>query len=443
MEDKTYFLRKNAALFEASLEAFSMAPYDGASLNDIIRVSGMNKGSFYYHYADKFDLYLALVNAMFVEQKNTINWTQHHSLKEALMMLFQSLQKLLDIDPRFLRLNRFLFLECDDFYKKVVFSSIGSMYEEFLSKFALQSPLILFSIRHFYTHFDEITQKQEISISEIVNFVFNEPSDVFPTEEQEPLVVFDLNSISPFPSDVAFQIKSGETISIIEEMEDKPFMNALLASLTQFELNQSVIFARMNIELLSKQSAMTEYDCSRYPIQHRELFTKLRELGLEGVISHPRRYQSFEEKVIIHLLQILSSSPKFLVIDHILSSLSPFFKEKLLAALLNYRAYETTIILCESNLEFTHPYCERYFFVKDKRVRLKLAREQIQQMLNQDYRLVTYLESGVLMKTKVKSDVLQPFLVKALASGMEIHEIVSLKDNYQQIQSQIQGGIRL
>lgn len=49
-------------LFNAALDEFSIKSFDEASLNDIIRASNISKGSFYYRFADKTDLYLCLID---------------------------------------------------------------------------------------------------------------------------------------------------------------------------------------------------------------------------------------------------------------------------------------------------------------------------------------------------------------------------------------------
>jgi len=49
-------------LQEAAINEFSMKKYDDASLNDILKIAGMSKGSFYHHFSDKFGLYLAMMD---------------------------------------------------------------------------------------------------------------------------------------------------------------------------------------------------------------------------------------------------------------------------------------------------------------------------------------------------------------------------------------------
>ena len=49
------------ALYEAALSEFAIHSFQEASLNDILKAAGMNKGSFYYRFSDKMELYLTLL----------------------------------------------------------------------------------------------------------------------------------------------------------------------------------------------------------------------------------------------------------------------------------------------------------------------------------------------------------------------------------------------
>ncbi len=56
-------------LYEAAVDEFSQKKWEEASLNDILRSAGMSKGSFYYHFGDKFGLYLALADRIIDRKK--------------------------------------------------------------------------------------------------------------------------------------------------------------------------------------------------------------------------------------------------------------------------------------------------------------------------------------------------------------------------------------
>ncbi|MDD3213725.1 MAG: TetR/AcrR family transcriptional regulator [Eubacteriales bacterium] len=61
-------LAANRELLGAALGAFAAHSFQEASLNDILKAAGLNKGSFYYRFYDKLDLYLSLFQ-MLAEQK--------------------------------------------------------------------------------------------------------------------------------------------------------------------------------------------------------------------------------------------------------------------------------------------------------------------------------------------------------------------------------------
>ena len=55
-------LPKFPNLLDAALDEFCAKKYEEASLNEILKKSGMSKGSFYHHFGDKYGLYLAIID---------------------------------------------------------------------------------------------------------------------------------------------------------------------------------------------------------------------------------------------------------------------------------------------------------------------------------------------------------------------------------------------
>jgi TetR/AcrR family transcriptional regulator len=51
-------------LLDAALAEFSRRSFDAASLNDILKAAGLNKGSFYYRFSGKLDLYLCMCDVI-------------------------------------------------------------------------------------------------------------------------------------------------------------------------------------------------------------------------------------------------------------------------------------------------------------------------------------------------------------------------------------------
>lgn len=66
MNEKSFW--RKSELIEAALDEFSAHSYQTASLNKIIKNSGISKGKFYYRFEDKKALYLFLQESAYKEQ---------------------------------------------------------------------------------------------------------------------------------------------------------------------------------------------------------------------------------------------------------------------------------------------------------------------------------------------------------------------------------------
>ena len=60
------------AIIDAAARAFAEKGYAGASLNNIIELLGLSKGSFYYYFDDKKDLFLTVLEAAYARSMNFV-----------------------------------------------------------------------------------------------------------------------------------------------------------------------------------------------------------------------------------------------------------------------------------------------------------------------------------------------------------------------------------
>jgi len=109
LNDKTYFLVNNPKLYMETLKEFSTNPYGLASLNAIIKNSDFNKGSFYYRFIDKFDLYTALFSELVAKQYDFIEILKSFTVNNGLLQsylttLFESQLELFNENPLYLSL---------------------------------------------------------------------------------------------------------------------------------------------------------------------------------------------------------------------------------------------------------------------------------------------------------------------------------------------------
>ncbi|MBA4347484.1 MAG: hypothetical protein C0413_01330 [Clostridiales bacterium] len=129
-------LDESPALYEAALSAFAEHTFQEASLNDILKAAGMNKGSFYYRFRDKMELYLSLLYRVGLEKMQLF---EEHSISRNSNGFFDEFRKMAHIglllakkDPRFMPFSRRILQE-DPIIRERIVASFGSMRSSLLS----------------------------------------------------------------------------------------------------------------------------------------------------------------------------------------------------------------------------------------------------------------------------------------------------------------------
>lgn len=72
-EKKEKSFERREELINAALVEFGDKGYDNASLNNILKEAGISKGTFYYHFKNKEDLYIYLYDILAEEKMNFFN----------------------------------------------------------------------------------------------------------------------------------------------------------------------------------------------------------------------------------------------------------------------------------------------------------------------------------------------------------------------------------
>ena len=134
-------MSKKDDIISAGLKEFSTYSYDTASINRIIAQSGTSKGTFYYYFADKKALYLAILkNAMAIKQKYMEQMTEMVSRDKAdLFDIMKAQVKLLGQfaaeNPELFRLGEMLMAETSARREEMLgpfISEIGDTFREFV-----------------------------------------------------------------------------------------------------------------------------------------------------------------------------------------------------------------------------------------------------------------------------------------------------------------------
>jgi AcrR family transcriptional regulator len=139
INDRTYLLRQNEQLFIATLEEFSSKCYDLASTNEIIKKSDYNKGSFYYRFKMKDDIYFALIDFVYTTQVALFNdqnlkLSNLNTLEDVIRCMFEQLRQLYVIDKRYIALLNTIYRESKEFNDYIKQNCVESQLERFLMR---------------------------------------------------------------------------------------------------------------------------------------------------------------------------------------------------------------------------------------------------------------------------------------------------------------------
>ena len=138
---KEKYFEKKTELFEAALNEFTAKSYENASLNAIIKNSGISKGSFYYHFSDKKALYLFLLESAYKAKWDFINEntlespevTEYGSIFEKIRLQARLGAEFALKHPQYHKLGRMLSKERGSPIYRAVKDYIGGDAEEMLA----------------------------------------------------------------------------------------------------------------------------------------------------------------------------------------------------------------------------------------------------------------------------------------------------------------------
>ncbi|MFW6273230.1 MAG: TetR/AcrR family transcriptional regulator, partial [bacterium] len=209
-KDKTQLLTENKELFEESINEFSSKPYENASVNEIIKRSQYNKGSFYYRFKDKNELYVSLLDYVLVQQidlfkKSGFSLLTSNDPKEVLKSLFQNLIDLYHYDKRYYNIIRLLYNEEETFISQTLDQTVGSLFERYklkLKKMTQINDSQMIIIESLYKNLPVVNIiNEKITIQSIVNEIIGESNQI--NKEKQALDI-DLTTLVENSIDDAF-----------------------------------------------------------------------------------------------------------------------------------------------------------------------------------------------------------------------------------------------
>ena len=198
MKEKS-FERKDE-LIEAALDEFSTKSYENASLNKIIKNTGISKGTFYYHFEDKKALYLFLQESAYNIQIEFQNKRMKELAKDFMQSdFFEKIKLSAQIGaeaavrfPKYLKLTIMFFKEeeneetrdiieyVNSFRKTTIEEGVKKMVQDAIEAGDLSDrfskDFIIRIVNHFLVHYNEIFGIDEVYeeskfLEDINNFV--------------------------------------------------------------------------------------------------------------------------------------------------------------------------------------------------------------------------------------------------------------------------------
>lgn len=138
-KDRTQVLLENEHVFDETLNEFSAKSYDLASVNEIIKRSGYNKGSFYYRFKDKYEIYLALLDYVFVQQIDVFksrgfSLISKNNIEDIIYECLNNLVDLYKLDIRFYQVIHRFYNEEKEFINDALNETVDSLYNRFTNK---------------------------------------------------------------------------------------------------------------------------------------------------------------------------------------------------------------------------------------------------------------------------------------------------------------------
>lgn len=377
--DRTYYLRSNQELFDATMNMFSSMNYDIASLNDIIKNGHSNKGSFYYRFKDKYDLYLALIDALFIEQVTYINLSLSQvkavTLSEHLYILFDALVHLAKEDSRFLSLSHRFYSEKDTFIHRVLQDTLKSPLVRIVEKIKTFEnslmPQYVLILNSFYGDFESFYQAKNFDLPSFVSMVERSMRDNVIDE----IDITNKLDAAPCFDDRVFQVEDGKSfLTIFSKKLSKKVIVSTINKFTPLN-DQTLVFSfKKSLSFFQEVSKTIKTIHSKRSVKsYLSYYGKRTNTNFD--IEFPLTVGFLEKAVseltefeLIRLYLVLCSAHKYrtIVFSYILERLNSFEKAELFDILLKYRQKGSRIILIESRISDSYQYVDEVIYFNEE-----------------------------------------------------------------------------
>lgn len=440
IDDKTYTLKSNADLYNVTLNIFSDKTFELASLNDIIKLSKSNKGSFYYRFSDKKQLYFSLVDDLFTQQNMIFseqirNVPDIKSIREMTTIVFLNSLKMHAIDPRYIELLRLVYNESKEILEEIEAHCISSLFTRYrlfvvshFSEYAINdhseintcANYLMFTFANLKAILgDHFTEAGIVVLVEKIFSGFSKRE--IPDESSFPVVKMTDVSFS-FPTqpkvlnEIALSLNNHEIFAIVGKPKSgKSTLQKILAQEFQAETGKIDYLCDGLIGLKkNKNSIGFSYDkpylISALTVRQNLIYfarkykKKADILSLLDLLSMSP-YQNIKvkqltdlQKIKVNLLRSIINQPKLLLIDDMLKSFSFEDKKQIFQMMLKIRASGSTIVLTTTLMSEALSVADRIGFLVDGKLVSIQSTAELRTKYDKKSLVVEYMEAGLVNK---------------------------------------------
>ncbi|MFT9495595.1 TetR/AcrR family transcriptional regulator [Anaerosolibacter sp.] len=172
-QEKEKSFERRQYLIDAAIKEFSQKGYESASLNNILKEAQISKGTFYYHFKNKEELYFYLIELLIQEKKSFLGQVMKPEDFQQDIFTILKLQAKLGIE--FAGNNP----EINDFAESFAKEKGSAIYEKALKKYNFHEndPMKLL-IDRAYTRGDLRTDLPKEFVQRLIGYLFTHMAEI-------------------------------------------------------------------------------------------------------------------------------------------------------------------------------------------------------------------------------------------------------------------------
>jgi AcrR family transcriptional regulator len=425
--ERTTVLLQNKTLLTECVKEFSSKPFEFASLNDIIKNSGYNKGSFYYRFEDKFQFYITLMELVNIDILSIFNSLllqvkTPYTSEDIVYILLKSFYQLKLSNNEYLEIIQHFYRSDESFQEKVLFQIPGMILEK------------VYSILHIKDSMDPtkiFIQTLIVSSSSI--------------SSMSSIEMF-MKSFSAFPSTKTNIDYTNQTSCTVEDISIDSFIKMLEPKkhLAIFGHRQS---GKTTFSLQLFQKLSTTHSVAYISLDNQMFFDKN-----QGAVKLSRLLKKFQKETKISIVEaknlnelfhlknkvpfsglnptfvrnfcsILYAMPEIIILDDVFIGSNLLFEQLIYDSLLKFKTRLGTIVSINKHYPFSLQDLDYIGFFSNYKLLSLYAYSDLVLKYSETAYTIEFIEFNRVNTIIVTQDFLQSELFTSFAKNHPIHRI--------------------